>query len=139
MGYRSEVAYVIRFRDEEKRKEFLALMKVRGDSLWEALKECGLDKHEPNINFYACDVKWYESYPDVKWHHDLLEWIDANYAEHAGWRFLRVGEEMGDTDDREGGHMDMIPYDDFNFYQGMEVPFSKETNECPIGKEEEHA
>lgn len=139
MGYRSEVAYVINFKDNARRDEFVALVKVHGDDLWSALKECALDKDNPCINFYACDVKWYDSYEDVKWHRKLLEF--ASEFEGAGWRFTRVGEDMGDVVDESGGDSDLEPYDDFCMYQGIDTPFSKEKFE-PIGEsieEEENA
>jgi hypothetical protein len=140
MGYRSEVAYVINFMDEDKRKEFIALMKVRGDELWTAVKECSLDRFFPCINFHASDVKWYDSYPDVRMHHNLLDWVAEHYSDYAGYKFMRVGEEMGDTDDRFGGNDEFYPEEDFYFTQGMELPFQLGTYE-PIGEsiEEEHA
>jgi hypothetical protein len=96
---------------------------VHGGDLDEALHECALDAQYPCINFYACDVKWYESYEDVQWHHKLLAF--ASNFEGAGWRFMRVGEEMGDTNEETGGDVDLEPCDDFHFYQGMEVPFNR--------------
>lgn len=131
MGYRSEVAYVIEFKNNEKRDEFYALVKVHGADLWNALKECALDKDYPRINFYACDVKWYDSYVDVAWHRKLLDF--ASEFQGAGWRFMRVGEEMGDTEEETGGDVDLEPCDDFYFYQGMETPFNRSSFE-PIGE-----
>ena len=128
MGYRSDVAYVIGFDTDEKRDEFVALIRVRGDELWTALQECGMDEHQPRINFYAGDVKWYDSFPDVQMHDKLLTFIADNYSDEGGigWKFIRIGEEQGDIQEEEGGDHDTVSYlhDDFYPTQSMEIPFS---------------
>jgi len=148
MGYRSEVAYVIGFDTKERREEFVALIRVRGDELWTALQECGIEENRPRINFYTSDAKWYDSYPDVKMHDRLLEFISQNYDldDGVGWKFIRVGEEQGDVDERDGGDSDVISdlHDDFYPTQGMEIPFIagyKSIGDVltDVNKEEQHA
>ena len=130
MGYRSEVAYVINFEDKQKLNEFIAKVMVLGGDVANALKECEIEVVDGafscyRINFYAVDVKWYESYPDVKAHEQLLDFAGEWFPDGGvGWKFIRIGEEMGDVDDRDGGDDDFIPYDDFYPTQGMEIPFS---------------
>jgi hypothetical protein len=148
MGYRSEVAYVIGFDTKERREEFVALIRVRGDELWTALQECGIEEGRTRINFYASDVKWYESYPDVKMHDRLLEFISKHYddGDGIGWKFIRVGEEHGDVDEQDGGDSEIIYelHDDFYPTQGMEIPFNAGYQTIgdvltSVNKEEQHA
>jgi len=105
MGYRSTVAYTIRFTPipsnkrftpipsnnvdlatEEEIKEckesfycFLAEAKVKFPS---AISDSAITMDEKNfaLNFFADDVKWYEDYEDVKCHMSLLQlaqsWVD---------------------------------------------------------------
>ena len=116
MGYRSTVAYTIRFETpsydkpeeredpeeakssfylflaEAKAKETTALCFSDTDCL-EVLE----DKLE--IRFFAESVKWYESYPDVACHEALISlsksWVDDN--NFIGGAFARVGEDINDN------------------------------------------
>ena len=116
MGYRSTVAYTIRFETpsydkpeeredpeeakssfylflaEAKAKETTALCFSDTDCL-EVLE----DKLE--IRFFAESVKWYESYPDVACHEALISlsksWVDDN--NFIGGAFARVGEDTNDN------------------------------------------
>jgi hypothetical protein len=115
MGYRSTVAYTIRFIGkhspdtddiEEERKAkasfytFIAEAKAKettaGAFLDEDLK---VDEEKLAIYFFAGDVKWYEDYPDVRCHECLMglarEW--ANENDCIGGAFARVGEELDDN------------------------------------------
>ena len=71
MGYRSEVAYVIKFDDIETRDNFVTLMLAKNDEhITRAVEECEYRyQDDPVITFEAQDVKWYESYDDVQAHH----------------------------------------------------------------------
>jgi hypothetical protein len=122
MGYRSIVAYTIRFTphpspqeaengdsptDEEisKCKEsfytFLAEAKAK---YLGAFTDTDLKVDESNmaINFLVENVKWYEDYEDVMVHEDLLslskEWADEGETanKHIGGIFIRIGEELDD-------------------------------------------
>ena len=141
MGYRSEVAYVVCFRTEKLRKEYIALVKAHGGELLEALNECEApdpfsEESEARLNFYADYVKWYDDFPDVKAHTKLYEWALELYPDDVGYRFIRVGEESGDIQDEDAGSNDLIPYDDFHPTQSMNVPFN--VGYTPIGKEQEN-
>lgn len=121
MGYRSTVAYTIRFvpieqegidfvMAEEKAKAsfytFLAEAKANEDT---AL--CFSDQEdevfkvledELEIRFFAEGVKWYESYPDVACHEALIElsksWADDDTSNpYIGGAFARVGEDTNDN------------------------------------------
>jgi hypothetical protein len=118
MGYRSDVAYTIRFSGEDDTKvkqsfyTFLAEAKANP-----AIAGCFSDDEEHfkvieatyTINFHADDVKWYESYEDVQCHEALMKqalaWIDDE-NECIGYIFARIGEEVNDTEQNYGGNWD---------------------------------
>ncbi len=95
MGYRSDVAYTIRFKSKEHRIRFMATA-VLGSMI--KLDEFGLIDAD-TIIFKYDDIKWYEEYEYVIAHKQLLE--DAK-AQGCGWEFCRVGEELGDIE-QDGG------------------------------------
>ena len=135
MGYRSQVAYIIAFdEDSNAMGKFINyVMGSEDEHMITALKECEVDFETNRINFYQSDVKWYESYDDVKGHTRLYE-LAANeetpFYPHAHARFVRIGEEQGDIQDDDFG--DDPPYDDFYTVTTIELPFS--TNYEPYGK-----
>ncbi len=109
MGYRSEVAYVIKFDDIETRNNFVTLMLAKNDEhITRAVEECEYGyEDDPIITFEAQDVKWYESYDDVQAHHAMMREAVHIYGEEKGgrFRFIAVGEdgaEQFDEDDNEG-------------------------------------
>jgi hypothetical protein len=117
MGYRSDVAYTIRFvSDDDTRNRqsfytFLAEAKsnvaIAGcfNAHWNRVE---VDEVRLRINFTADNVKWYEDYADVQCHEALInlanEWVndELNNSEIA-YRFVRVGEEVEDVESRTGG------------------------------------
>jgi hypothetical protein len=118
MGYRSVVAYTIRFiprlseiqtTDDEIEKAkasfytFLANAKANEDTAGAFLDEdLKVDEDNLALYFYAGHVKWYESYPDVKCHEALVdlskEWADDGDCSnpYIGGAFARIGEETDD-------------------------------------------
>jgi hypothetical protein len=123
MGYRSNVAYTIRFTgDDDKAIEqsfycFLAEAKLKFPS---AVSDTDLKIDEKNfrLNFFASDVKWYEDYEDVKCHMSLLQlaqdWAenvdeengDTKGNKYIGGIFVRVGEETDDITEEFFGEYD---------------------------------
>ena len=116
MGYRSTVAYTIRFTPipdnnvdsptAEAVQEcnasfycFLAEAKVKCSGAFD--KEFGVMVDEGNmaINFLAENVKWYEDYDDVKCHEELMSlskaWEEME-NKYIGGIFMRIGEEVDD-------------------------------------------
>ena len=126
MGYRSDVAYTIRFVSDhdEKNKQsfytFLAEAKAKAatapcfsESSWGRGGDDGfiVDEARCRINFSADDVKWYESYPDVACHDALIElageWVnDEDNKSEIAFMFVRIGEENDDIEERCGGDYD---------------------------------
>ena len=128
MGYRSQVAYTIRFRTEENYHLFILEAKANpvtagcfgnDDGHWD---EATCDDEHLRIDFHVRDVKWYPSYPDVKMHEGLLEqaqaWCDE--ADHVtaketgeitldlsnyrlGYAYVRIGEDDNDIETKYGG------------------------------------
>jgi hypothetical protein len=120
MGYRSEVAYTIRFiptnddfvaQHRIKAKDsfytFLAEAKANAETAlafgWMWSKEQGdgmvIDEENLSINFTAVHVKWYDEYPEAKANNKLFdlaqEWEEDN--EYIGGIFVRIGESMDDV------------------------------------------
>ena len=83
MGYRSEVAYTIRFKDEASYRLFIAEAKAKPETAGcfksdeACVDECECDDARWAITFHAEDVKWYPSYPDVQMHEKLIEQAEA--------------------------------------------------------------
>lgn len=120
MGYRSDVAYTIRFKTEEAYRLFILEAKAkpetagcfRNDEAHYDEAEC--DDKRLRIDFRANDVKWYPSYSDVMMHTALLMQADSWCGEdeeksldrsgyRLGYAFVRVGEDDNDIETKYGG------------------------------------
>ena len=133
MGYRSDVAYVINFKNREVRDNFIALIMAKGGKELEALKECLIpevtdSEHEEEstaqINFFAHNVKWYRSFPDVSSHHNLMEFAVQQFKDDADYKFVAVGEDgQAEEEDSDGEY---APHDDFHTVAYIQTPFEKE-------------
>ena len=135
MGYRSEVAVVIAFKDTEQREVFLSLqLAKKNEDMNEALKE--LKKLESNkLFYYASDVKWYESYGFVKAMTDLyLEAVELYGDDGAGYRFTRIGEEVEDIEISEDGEYDDL-WDYTSINRSIDVEINHEELEPVINEE----
>lgn len=126
MGYRSQVAYTIVFdQDSNTMGKFINyVMGSEDEQMIDALKDCEVDFDQQRINFFATDVKWYESYDVVKGHTRLYELPlneETPFYPHAHSRFIRVGEEQGDIEELDYG--DDPPYEDFYTVTSIELPF----------------
>jgi hypothetical protein len=123
MGYRSDVAYKIKFEDEGQWNVFLLEAKSKPETRLcfedESLSVV-YDKQE--LRFVVQDVKWYEDYEDVKCHIKLFDLCDE-YNERqeksfvdggvtsikepvVSYLFRRIGESEDDIEDRHGGDPD---------------------------------
>ena len=112
MGYRSDVGYAIVFRasgDDSSPKHEKAfaefshfvehLRTFKGESYMDEFRGMQIDKDELIISYQAEHIKWYEDYPIVQWHNNLLDKV-ATY-ETGNYRFVRLGEEMGDVEEKD--------------------------------------
>jgi len=128
MGYKSAVAYTIRFIPDENEKPlgrvrdsfytFLAEAKAKTetqlcfdeDQAINVKEENGegfyVNEQEMKIDFLAWHVKWYDGYPDVDCHEALLslaqEWCEdeATGNPYIGGAYVRIGEEVVDNDEQ---------------------------------------
>ena len=149
MGYRSEVAYGIKVDEilwnddatEEDKKIsadgifLLMLTEMQSDEL---AKKCFdvannindeliINKEARTIVFHVDDVKWYDSFEDVKCHERLYE-IMEEYAElydskqgmenPVSCSFTRIGEEVEDIEERGSG---FDPWSIMNVTRGIEM------------------
>jgi hypothetical protein len=110
MGYRSDVAYVIKFKDIAQRDAFVGLMLAKNDAdITQAVEET---EHEwtddPIITFRQNDVKWYESFPDVKAHHTLID--EAVELYEAIYRFIALGEDGQEDYRADDDNSDLYDY-----------------------------
>jgi len=120
MGYRSLVAYTIRFvGDDDKKNEqsfstFLAEAKSKIPALW-AGKEGSInewleiDMTKWQFNFHTPhDIKWYPDYDEVKAHEalwDLAREFNEDNNTIVGQMFI-VGEEADDINQRAFGELE---------------------------------
>ena len=113
MGYRSNVAYLILFDDKEVYDQFRVQYKLddayllcREDERNPSTSNVTLEFDEENhaIKFNAYDVKWYDDFDDVKCHEALLKLADEYGEKYKGvsWAFVRIGEEQGDVETKDG-------------------------------------
>lgn len=125
MGYTSDVAYVIKFKDVEERDAFVTLMQAKNDQYTnQALEEVEYRySKDPIITFECTYTKWYENYPDVKAHHKLMH--DAEELYEAEYRFVRVGEDVDDVEIDECGH-------DYELWQYVEPVRQISTDFPPV-------
>jgi len=131
MGYRSEVAYVIRFKDKAMRELFVSLQRAKADKhINEALDELA-EVEDCLLGFHADHVKWYDGYDGVKAHETLMsDSIDLfNQDEDiTGWRFVRLGEESDDNVQEEDGNSDEL-YEYVDWHKSMSLSFERNTYE----------
>lgn len=122
MGYRSDVAYKIKFTDEGQWNVFLLEAKSKPETQLCFEDESFTVVHDKQeIRFWVQGVKWYGDYEDVKCHTELLELCDE-YLERqekllegsppsinppvVSYLFRRIGESEDDIEDASGGDPD---------------------------------
>jgi hypothetical protein len=131
VGYRSEVAYVIRFANKEMRELFVSMQRAKADKhINEALNEL-VEVEDCLLGYHADHVKWYDGYDGVKAHETLMQdSIDMfNQDEDiVGWRFVRLGEESDDNVQEEDGNSDEL-YEYVDWHKSMSLSFERNTYE----------
>ena len=116
MGYRSDVAYTIRFVDDHdtnnEQSFYTFLLEAKANPKCQiALSEVEIDHKKQMFFFTANDVKWYDNYPDVMSHMALVhlaeDWScqvsEGKLHCKIGVAFVRVGEESNDIEERFSG------------------------------------
>lgn len=114
MGYRSDVAGIIKFKSLEDRESFVVLAKAHGGAIAENFRdETGFAewtwdtgeepyKSDPIMTFKYEDVKWYEGYDDVIAHYYLMQY--AEKAFDAQWAVVQVGEDGKETEETSNNY-----------------------------------
>ena len=129
MGHRSNVAYVIRFKNKEQCDAFINIQLAKADKwITEAIGD--LTRVEDHVlGFHYDHAKWYDDYEDVKAHQTLLHESIAMfnqpstpYDDQAGYRFVRLGEEDDDNEVAEEGNAEQL-YEYIEWYRNIEVSF----------------
>lgn len=123
MGYRSDVAYVVKFyHNDQPEKAFADYIAFQD---WVKNKHAITHEQETNrmfsnppitrthtyenedryikwsgsallMLFEAEGIKWYDSYADVKWHQEILKKANEYYT--GNYRFVRIGEDYNDVE-----------------------------------------
>lgn len=108
MGYRSEVAWVLRFKDTNQMRDYINLLRYKRDEhINTALEEIKQSTDPEPILFFSDDfLKWYDDYEDVRAHHFIMDHAYELYGDDVGWRFIRIGEESDDIEERHDGNVD---------------------------------
>lgn len=119
MGYRSDVAYTIRFVDDHDTNNvqsfYTFLLEAKADPRCAiALSEVEVDEKRQRFTFSADDVKWYDGYPDVVSHTALFnlarDWAqqmeEGKLSCTMGAMFIRVGEDTNDIEETVVGDYD---------------------------------
>lgn len=122
MGYRSDVAYVIKFDDIQTRDAYVTLMLGHADTnVRNAIEECEYNNpHDPIITFKCGDVKWYPSYPDVQAHKFI--YTNAYELEMGSYRIVMLGEDGAEDIETETLH------DEHDLYNYIDTRHILETN-----------
>jgi uncharacterized membrane protein YkoI len=117
MGYRSEVAYAVSFPDAEHKGAFVAAIKLGGDQHQiEALSELN-ELDDKVLVGHFCDVKWYESFEEVKSHHELMDMAVEEFK--GSYVFARIGEEYDDVEFKNDGSNP--PFDRIDIHRSIEI------------------
>lgn len=97
MGYRSQVAFIVKFKNTQDRDAMWMLYANSDDKAkQEVAQELEHRYAEPIVTFQHDDIKWYEGYEFVKaadsFMNEAKELFEANY------RLVRIGENYEDIE-----------------------------------------
>lgn len=114
MGYRSDVAIGMAFANREAVTAFLAEVRLKNTISSEDLAHYSITEVDDKMTLLHTRfewVKWYDTYPDVKCHLDMLHMARESGA---GTALVRLGENDDDIEqDIDNGYGD---YDMWEFY-----------------------
>ena len=99
MGYRSEVVLAV----NPDAYAVLTTLLARGGSFFNLFKEATTEPYDGDATVYSWDaIKWYPSYPEVEAVEDFMSRLEDEDMEDS-FRFVRVGEDCDDTEQRGNG------------------------------------
>jgi hypothetical protein len=117
MGYRSEVAFAIKFPTAEQRDAFTAVIKLAAEPIELGCLAEYTNYDEQTYTGYFDNVKWYPDYDEVKAHHNLMERAVEDHE--ASYRFVRIGEENDDIEDQHRG--EDVPWDVIELHRSVRI------------------
>lgn len=123
MGYRSDVAIGMSFKDKGSLAAFLSYVRLGDKMSPEELAQYTVtDAGELGVLLHAYfdNVKWYESYPDVGCHTNMLGMARESGA---GTAFVSIGEDYNDTTvEIDTAEVDLDLYDFFGVSRQINRP-----------------
>jgi hypothetical protein len=117
MGYRSEVAFAIKFPTPKQRDAFTAVIKLAAEPIELGCLAEYTNYDEETYTCHFTDVKWYPDYDDVKAHHALMERAVEDHD--ASYRFVRIGEEADDVEEQHLG--EDVPWDVIELHRSVRI------------------
>lgn len=119
MGYYSDVALVLAPSAVKKLKKAIANVGEGSDKLnFIKYPNEHLTDYDGNELYYWESVKWYEEFPETQFMEEFMNSLDSKE-----YRFLRVGESEGDTDEGAG----IFYSNNFGVYSLRGIHFRKPT------------
>lgn len=103
MGYRSDVYIAVAFASEEDMKEVVAVYTIDPRVQKHNLLQEWEVKEDNILYFEETNTKWYDGYEEVQGIEHMLHLADKFHEERdmpVAHRFVRIGEEDADVEDR---------------------------------------
>jgi len=99
MGYRSEVVLAV----NSDAYAVLTTVLARGGEFFNLFKEASTEPYDGDATVYSWeDIKWYPNYPAIQAVEDFMSRLELEDMEDS-FRFVRVGEDNDDTEQRGNG------------------------------------
>jgi hypothetical protein len=117
MGYRSDVAFAIKFPTPKQRDAFTAVIKLASEPTELGCLAEYTNYDEQTYTCFFTDVKWYPDYDDVKVHHILMERAVEDHD--ASYYFVRIGEETDDIETQHNG--EDVPWDVIELHRSVRI------------------
>ena len=99
MGYRSQVTLAL----QPQAAALFSTLRARGGGLAELIEDAHRGNHNDGVESYDWSgIKWYESYPEIAAIETFMDRLDNEDMEDQ-YRFVRIGEESDDNEQRGHG------------------------------------
>jgi hypothetical protein len=122
MGYRSHVSFAIMFDNVQDRDALWMLYANSDDEGKQEIAQAVEHRYaEPLITYEHEDIKWYEGYAFVLAAEAMMS--DAVELFKANWRFVRIGEETDDIEEKEDGDNGSDLWDMINVVRAVDTNF----------------
>lgn len=122
MGYRSHVAFIIKFKSTQDRDALWMLFANSDSEGKREIAQAVLHEYaEPFITYEHPDIKWYEGYGFVDAANEMMS--QAVELFNACWRFVSVGEDNNDNEERDDGENADELWDYINLVRSVETDF----------------